>query len=137
MLTFFKKIFSWNVLSVFKLYFVEIRQKGESQNGGNKKARQAIFSEKWRFLAQCAYVCLSEGKKCSFFGKIGMLCFSCCLSFKICPFVSLLTICRVTLKAWNLHGLKIIENFTSNKKWIHVKWLTSIPLKHIRTDFQK
>ena len=27
-----------------------IKQKGESQNGGNKKTRYAKFSEKWLFL---------------------------------------------------------------------------------------
>ena len=47
------------------------RQKGESQNGCFKKTKHAKFSEKRTFLT---YVCVSGGKKCSFFGKFGMLC---------------------------------------------------------------
>ena len=54
------------------------RQKGESQNGGKKKTKQAEFSEKRTFLtSRCAHlhVCLSGWKKCSFFEKLGLLCF--------------------------------------------------------------
>ena len=54
-----------------------IRRKGKSQNGRLKKTKHAKFSEKQTFLPPDthAYVCLSEGKKGSFFGKLGMLCF--------------------------------------------------------------
>ena len=44
-------------------------QKGESQNGCFKKAKDAKFSEKR------TYVCVSGGKKCLFFGRFGVLCF--------------------------------------------------------------
>ena len=44
-----------------------IRQKGESQNECYKKAKHAKFSEK----RTC--VCVSRGKKCSFFRKFGVL----------------------------------------------------------------
>ena len=46
-----------------------IRQKCESQNGCFKKTKHAKCSEKR------TYLCVSGGKKCSFFGKFGMLCF--------------------------------------------------------------
>ena len=49
-----------------------IRQNGESQNGYFKKTKHAKFSEKPTFLT---YVCVSGGKKCSFFEKFGVLCF--------------------------------------------------------------
>ena len=52
-----------------------IRQKDESQNGGNKKAKHAKFSERRTFPTPNThtYACVSEGKKCSFFGKFGVL----------------------------------------------------------------
>ena len=53
-----------------------IRQKDESQNGCFKKTKLATFSEKRTFLTPlCTYQCVLGGKKCSFFGKVGMLCF--------------------------------------------------------------
>ena len=55
-----------------------VKQKGESQNGGNNKTKHAKFSEKWIFLppdTHTMYMCVSGGKECSFFGKFGVLCF--------------------------------------------------------------
>ena len=54
-----------------------IRQKGESQNGGNKKTKQVKFSEKRTFLSPWyPHVRVHQGgKKCPFFRKFGMLCF--------------------------------------------------------------
>ena len=53
-----------------------IRQKGESQNGCLKKTKHAKVSEKRTFLTPWyAHVCVSGGKKCSFFEKFGVLCF--------------------------------------------------------------
>ena len=52
-----------------------ISQKSGSQNRCFKKTKYAKFSEKRTFLTPCTYVCVSGGKKCSFFGKSGMLCF--------------------------------------------------------------
>ena len=55
-----------------------IRQKGESQNGCFKKTKHAKFPDKRTFLT-CwyahTYVCVSGGKKYSFFGKFGVFCF--------------------------------------------------------------
>ena len=45
-------------------YASVIKQKGESQNGGNQKAKHAKFSEKRTFFTSC-----------SFFGKFGVLWF--------------------------------------------------------------
>ena len=53
-----------------------IRQKGESQNGCFKKTKPIKFSEKRTFLAPDTHtVCVSRGKKCSFFGKFDVLYF--------------------------------------------------------------
>ena len=54
-----------------------IMQKGESQNGWYKKTKHAAFFEKRTFLIPWyahMRVCI-RGKKCSFFGKFGLLCF--------------------------------------------------------------
>ena len=54
-----------------------IRQKGESRKGGYEKTKQAKFSKKVTFLTPW-YVHMRArigGKKCSFFGKFGVLCF--------------------------------------------------------------
>ena len=50
---------------------------GESENRGNKKIKLAKYSENQTFLTSDShtYVCESGGKKCSFFGKLGVLCF--------------------------------------------------------------
>ena len=52
-----------------------IRQKGEFQNGCFKKRKHAKFSEERTFLNPLKRTCVSRGKKCSFFGKFGVLCF--------------------------------------------------------------
>ena len=60
---------------------------GEYQNGCYKKTKHAKFSEKRTFLPPDThtYVCVSGGKKYSFFGKFGELCFlNTC--FEIHPF---------------------------------------------------
>ena len=68
-----------NCIYIFKLYFFisyanidyeitsVIRQKGESQNGCFKKTKHAKFAEKRMIRI--------GGKKCSFFGKFGVLSF--------------------------------------------------------------
>ena len=53
-------------------------QKGESQNGRFKKTKRAAkVSKNENFLPPDThtYVCISEGKACSFFRKFGMLYF--------------------------------------------------------------
>ena len=68
-----------------------IRQKGEPQTGCFKKTKHAKFSEKWTFLTPWyAHVRkgVSEGNKCSFFGKLGVLCFleTLVLRFALLPY---------------------------------------------------
>ena len=70
--------FSEGYMLVNLLISSVIRQKGETQNGCFKKTRHATFSEKRTFFTPIrtrTYVCVSGGKKCSFFGKFGVLCF--------------------------------------------------------------
>ena len=54
-----------------------ITQKGESQDGCYKKTKYAKFFEKRSFLppGPHTHTYISGGKKCSFFGKFGLLCF--------------------------------------------------------------
>ena len=54
-----------------------INQKGESQNGCFKKIKHAKFPKSEHFLPfdTHTYLCVSGGKKCSFFGNFGMLYF--------------------------------------------------------------
>ena len=70
-----------------------IRQKRESQNGGNKKTKHAkFFEKKKKFLSADTqmYVCVSGGKKILFFWKFGFV--SLLLSFWDSLFALLLTI---------------------------------------------
>ena len=49
-----------------------------------RKQSTPNFPKNEHFLPlTCAYVCVSEGKKCSFFWKIWRALFSCCLHFEI------------------------------------------------------
>ena len=54
-----------------------IRQKDESLQGCYKKTKHAKFFEKRTFLVPNTHthVNVAGGKKCSFFGKFGVLCF--------------------------------------------------------------
>ena len=54
-----------------------IRPKDESQNGCFEKTKHAKFSKKTDFLPPDTHtwVCVSEGKKCLFVGKIDLFCF--------------------------------------------------------------
>ena len=70
-----------------------IRQKSKSQNGCfNKKTRQIFRKSNTSYplirTRTCAYVCMSGGKKCSFFGKFGVLCFleTTVLRFTLLPY---------------------------------------------------
>ena len=71
-----------------------IKQKGESQNGGNKK-NHANFSEKTNIsyplilTRTCAYQGIRNTR--GFFGKFSVLFFSCYLRFDIRPFTLLPT----------------------------------------------
>ena len=72
-----------------------IRQKGESQNGCFKITKHVKFSKKRTFLApdMHTYVCVSEGKKYSFFKKFSVFCCFWNTRFEIHPFVLLPTSC--------------------------------------------
>ena len=69
-----------------------IRQKGESQNGCFKKAKQSTpkFPKNKYFLPPDThmYVCVSGGKNCLLFGNFGVLCFleTPVLRFALLPF---------------------------------------------------
>ena len=60
-----------------------IRQKGESQNGGDKNTKHAKFSPKRIFSTP---LCVSGGKKILVLLKILHTLFSCNNPFEICPF---------------------------------------------------
>ena len=59
----------------FENFAAEEREKGESQDGGNKKITQANFFRKTNIYYPLIYVCVSGGNKCSFFRKFDVLCF--------------------------------------------------------------
>ena len=67
-----------------------IRQKSESQNGGNKKTKYGKFPEKRKFLTPDlrTYICILGVQKYSLFGKFGTLCFlvPCILRFALFPY---------------------------------------------------
>ena len=55
-----KEFYDYNIKSFSRVIENQIssviRQKGESKNGGNKKAKHAKFSEKWTFFVFCFLV---------------------------------------------------------------------------------
>ena len=75
-----------------RLILCRHKAKGQSQNGCDKK-KHVKFSEKRTFLTH-THVCVSGGKKCSFFGKFGVLCFlvTPVLRFALLPYYRRLTI---------------------------------------------
>ena len=87
-----------------------IRQKGKSQNRGNKKAKHAKFSEKRTFLTPWyAYVCVRiRDEKSLFFGKFdGLYLLVTC--FKIRPFTLLTTHSEFWLTHLSAHSLKLLQ----------------------------
>ena len=74
---------------MYSLRSLVMREKDESQSGGNKKAKHAKYSEKRTFLTPPdthTYVCVSGGKKYLFFKKFGLLYFlvTAALRFELC-----------------------------------------------------
>ena len=67
-----------------------IRQIGKSQKGCYKKTKHGNFSPKKIFLPPDMYEYISGGKKCSFFGKFGGLCFL-ATHLEIRPFACFIT----------------------------------------------
>ena len=94
-----------------------IRQKGESKNGCFKKTKHAKFPDKRTFLT-CwyahTYVCVSGGKKYSFFGKFGVLCFleTPVLRFALLPY-------------YRQNEIRKITNCCSEKFWKFSKDISS------------
>ena len=82
-------------------------RKGKSQNECFKKIKHAKFSEKRTFLNTYTYVCISGGKRCSFFGQFGVLCF---LETPVLRFV-LLPYCRRHLESLTKPGLLYFISF--------------------------
>ena len=87
-----------------------IRQKSESQNGGNK-TKQPNFPKNEHFLPPDTHtlVCLSEGKKCSFSRKFGVFCFlaTSFLRFVLLPYY---------------RGIIVINSILPNKSWKRTRW---------------
>ena len=86
-----------------------IRQKGKSQNGCFQKTKHVQFSVKRTFLTPPppetqTYVCVSGGKKCSFFGKFGVLYFfeTPVLRFALLPYYRRCKPFVEKLKKWSL-----------------------------------
>ena len=75
---------------------LSVRQKVESQNGGNKKTKHAKFSEKLTFLTPqrrtrtCVYQWVENVR---FFGKFGVFCFFATSVLRFAFFAVLPTIC--------------------------------------------
>ena len=84
-------------------------QKGKSQNGCFKKKKHAKFSEKRTFLTPDTYkyVCVLGNKKCSFFGKFGVLYFlkTPVLRFAFLPYYREILIFSAAFE--NIHDFKI------------------------------
>ena len=74
-----------------------IRQNCEFQNGCLKKTKHAK-------LAKHTYVCVSGGKKCSFFGKVGVPCFleTPVLRFTLLPYYRQFKIANMKIKVFNI-----------------------------------
>ena len=66
----------------------------------SKKQSTPNFPKNKHFLAPAkyTYVCVSWGKKCSFFGKIGVLCFfeACVLKLPLLPYYRRITHSKLT-----------------------------------------
>ena len=64
-------------MELFRKKMSVIRQKGECQNGCFKETKHVKFFEKRTFLTPLirTRTSVSGGEKCSFFGKVGVLCF--------------------------------------------------------------
>ena len=98
-----------------------IRQKSESQNGGNKKAKHAKFSEKRTFLTPWyGHVLVRvRGYKMFVFPKNLACLLSCYLRFEIHPFALLPTtnqiqLCKYTMESVHSHYfLRIFRNLQS------------------------
>ena len=64
------------LLANIRIILSVIRQKGESQNGCFKKKSTSNFPKNEHFSYSGTHtMCVSGGEKCSFFGKLDVLCF--------------------------------------------------------------
>ena len=94
-----------------------IRQKVESQNGGNKKAKHAKFSEKRTFLTPgYAHIRVRiRGWEMFVFSEIWRALLSCYLLFEMLPFTLLPTNCKSICKKFFLVNLGL--QFNWDKKY--------------------
>ena len=128
-----------------------IRQKGESQDGGNKKAKHATFSEK--------HVRVSEVKEYSFFGKFYLLCFlvTSVLRFTLLPYRwfffrtdtfkitagNLGPLQKITVRNdnsnassdWNLEKVVINDTLGNSYRFPANVWLSNQPGKQLEMTF--
>ena len=107
---------------------------GESQNGCFKKTKHVKCSKSKHFLSPDThtYVCVSGGKKCSFFGKFDVLC------FPEKP-VSRFTLCLITDELLNKQNeatnLDRLQKMEFNVKIHCQKTLCLSPVKENRPSY--
>ena len=104
-----------------KPYNKAIMQKGESQNGCFKKNKTPNCPENERFLPSDTHIlCVSGGKKCSLFGKFGILCFFLKHPFWDSPF------CLITVVMWYREvfcdGIFFVFGFNFRYFVKHLSW---------------
>ena len=101
-----------------KPYNKAIMQKGESQNGCFKKTKHAKFSGKRAFLT--LWYAYFVRKKCSLFGKFGILCFFLKHPFWDSPF------CLITVVMWYREvfcdGIFFVFGFNFRYFVKHLSW---------------
>ena len=93
-----------------------IRQKDESQDRDKKKKSTPSFPINEHFLPPDShiYVCVTEGKKYSFFGKFGVLCFLfAILRFALLPFYQQIA------QIWLPQYIKVLSS-CRDLHWIHL-----------------
>ena len=136
--------FCWNAVFLkiyYKIYIFEnyissvIRQKGESQNGGNRKAKHAKFAEKWTFLTPL-YLRVSWGKSCLFFGKFVLV--TSVLRFALLPYyrrfnpfwVSISFLYR--LKTENYRSFLMFSGSVEKERWPEIREKDILTIKNKR-----
>ena len=112
------------------LKFVRNKAKGESQNGVSRKQSTPDFPKNEYFLPPGThmYVCVSGSKKCSFFGKFGVLCFleTPVLRFALLPYYR-----QVVKVCWLNTSITLSSRRRSVKdNGIHSIFILFIPVYH-------
>ena len=119
-----------------------IKQKGKCQNEMTRKQRTPSFPKNEHFLPSNThtYVCVS-GDKCSFFGKLGVLCFLVTSVLRFAPFVLLPTTKRFLSVFFedDKRLLKFISNLSIKQDWtiiLSIEFFSKFTLKHSRYYLQ-